>query len=146
MFIVLNFQYQKIGGMELTSHPLPRSQLNYKSFNCRFSRGQYPTGHKSRQKCQGAQAICNSTHWVGTLCRLSIGGLNISQQLRKFKHSQVATKDQSNLLADEIGPHHLGQLVVWVIHLYLYIYCIPYYSIYFNLGSRVLQQQNINKN
>ena len=29
---------------------------------------------------------------------------------------------ESNLLADEKGPQHWIQLVVWVIHLYLYIY------------------------
>ena len=28
----------------------------------------------------------------------------------------------SNYLADEKDPHHLGHVVVWVIHLYLYIY------------------------
>ena len=29
---------------------------------------------------------------------------------------------ESNLLTDEKGPHHLGQVVVWVIKLYFYIY------------------------
>ena len=30
-----------------------------------------------------------------TLCRLSIGSLNISQLRRKYYHSQVATKEQN---------------------------------------------------
>ena len=31
-------------------------------------------------------------------------------------------REKSNLLADEIGLHYLGQVVVWVMHLYLYFY------------------------
>ena len=30
-------------------------------------------------------------------------------------------KTESNLLADEKNLHHLGRVVVWIIHLYLYI-------------------------
>ena len=40
----------------------------------------------------------------------------ILTQLSRYKRAE------SNLLSDKKGPHNLGQVVVWVIHLYLYIY------------------------
>ena len=36
---------------------------------------------------------------------------------------EILTQPFRNLLEDEKGPHHWNQIVVWVIHLYLYIYC-----------------------
>ena len=41
-----------------------------------------------------------------------------------FKYQPIASakRAESNYLADEKGPHHLGQVVVWVNHLYFYIY------------------------
>ena len=41
----------------------------------------------------------------------SVGKTNTTQSLQKAK---------CNLLADGKGPHHLNQVVVWVIHLYFY--------------------------
>ena len=52
---------------------------------------------------------------------------------RVFEYQSIASeilkqpsrynRTESNLIADEKGPHDWNQLVVWVIHLYVYIYC-----------------------
>ncbi len=39
-----------------------------------------------------------------------------------FTKPSCYKRTYSNLLADEKGPNQWNQLVVWVIHLYLYIY------------------------
>ena len=37
-------------------------------------------------------------------------------------------REESKLLSEEKGPHHLGQLVVWVLHLYVFINLLKWYK------------------
>ena len=70
---------------------------------------------------EGLRAICNFTHGVGPLCRISNAVFEyqpitpeIVTQLSRYKRADT------NFVADGKGFQHLGQ-----VHLYLYIYSLP---------------------
>ena len=60
------------------------------------------------KRIEGAQALCNST-------QLGISANNVGN----INTANTYTRAESNLLGDEKGPLHFGQVVVWAKHLYL---------------------------
>ena len=55
---------------------------------------------------KGARGVFNSAHMEGTLYRFCFGSLKSA--------NSVENLNQSNLLADKKGLHHLVQKVVWI--------------------------------
>ena len=53
---------------------------------------------------------------------ICIGSLKSVNSVGNIIQAGSLQKNSSNLRANEKGLHHLGHVVVWFIHLYLYIY------------------------
>ena len=80
---------------------------------------------------------------MGTLCQLSIWFLNIS--LRNINTAKSLQKSRKHDLLAAKGSRHWNQVVVWVIHLYLYIYCSHSFCRHYENEKGVYDQRwNVN--
>ena len=71
---------------------------------------------------EGIRVISKAPPRAGTLSRLCNGSLKSNNSVIKINTAESLQKNKSNWLADENGLCYLWQVVVWIIHLYLYIY------------------------
>ena len=86
------------------------------------------------KKIEGAWALCNSAHkayCIGSLkSDKSVGNINTAESLKKEQKSSIRNRK---------GLCHLGQVVVWIKHLCLYIYCFIYELNFFKDHSSRIQ-------
>ena len=68
-------------------------------------------------KIEGA---CISVHMVGTLFRFGIGSLKSSNSVRNIKTAEFIQKNRNQFASNENGLHHLVE--VRILRLFLYIY------------------------
>ena len=84
-----------------------------------------------------ARTLCNSTPGVRTLCRLSIGSLNLANSVGNINTAKSLQKSRKQ--KDEKGPHHFGLVIVLIINIHLFyisrqfiMQVVMYYEYKFN--------------